>query len=105
MAESGNSTTSSLGRELAEAVAIRCSHPANSYDLQERHKRNAARRMWLRGIGMACSSVEGASTLSEARLLGLYQYICVSSFPKKDDASDVPGAKSTKTLAEVPRLC
>src|SRR5215212_4346374 len=34
-------------------------------------------------ICMACSSVEGASTLSEARFVGLYQYIFLSSFPKR----------------------
>jgi hypothetical protein len=32
---------------------------------------------------MACSSVEGASTLSEVRVVVLYQYISVSSFPKR----------------------
>jgi hypothetical protein len=32
---------------------------------------------------MACSSVEGASTFSEVRVVGLYQYIFVSSFPKR----------------------
>src|SRR5215213_8231031 len=34
-------------------------------------------------ICMACSSVAGASTLSEALIVGLYQYIFVSSFPKR----------------------
>jgi hypothetical protein len=47
-------------------------------------------------ICMACSSVEGASTLSEVRVVGLYQYIFMSSFPKKDDVSNVPVATSTK---------
>jgi len=44
--------------------------------------------------------LEGAATFSEVRLLGLYQYIFVSSFPK-DAVSDVPEAMSTKTLVEV----
>jgi hypothetical protein len=34
-------------------------------------------------ICMACSSVEDASTLSEVRVVGLYQYIFMSSFPKR----------------------
>jgi hypothetical protein len=34
---------------------------------------------------MACSSVEGSSTLSEVRVVGLYQYIFLSSFPKKHE--------------------
>ena len=34
-------------------------------------------------ICMTCSSVEGACTLSEVQVLGLYQYIFVSSFPKR----------------------
>src|SRR5215208_2840200 len=46
---------------------------------------------------MACSSVEGSSTLSEVRVVGLYQYIFLFSFPKKDDALNVPGATSTET--------
>jgi hypothetical protein len=49
-------------------------------------------------IYMACSSVEGASTLSEAPVVGLYQYIFVL-LPEKDDAVNVPGATSAKTLA------
>src|SRR5215208_3196157 len=47
---------------------------------------------------MACSSVEGASTLSEARVVGLYQYIyCVLLLPERDDVFNVPGATSTET--------
>jgi hypothetical protein len=49
---------------------------------------------------MACESLEGADTFSEEWVVGLYQYICVSSFPK-DAVSDVPDATSVKTLAEV----
>src|SRR5215208_5780962 len=49
-------------------------------------------------ICMACSSVEGAWTLSEVRVVGLYQYIFVL-LPLKDDVSNVPGATSAKTLA------
>jgi hypothetical protein len=55
-------------------------------------------------ICMACSSVEGASTLSEAPVVGLYQYIFVL-LPEKDDVFNVPDATSTKTLAEVQRSC
>jgi hypothetical protein len=36
---------------------------------------------------MACSSVEGASTLSEARVVGLYQYIFCVLLPEKDAVS------------------
>src|SRR5918994_4120834 len=52
---------------------------------------------------MACESLEGAATFSEEWIVGLYQYICVSSFPK-DALSDVPDATSAKTLAEVLRI-
>ena len=49
-------------------------------------------------IYMACSSVEGASTLSEAQVVGLYQYIFVpSSFPKGTMYLYIPGATSTET--------
>src|SRR5215208_5326745 len=49
-------------------------------------------------IRMACSSVEGASTLSEARVVGLYQYIyCVLLLPERDDVFNVPCATSTET--------
>src|SRR5215212_2356215 len=43
---------------------------------------NVAEDGWPASIRMASSSVEGASTLSEVRVLGLCQYIFVSSFPK-----------------------
>src|SRR5215216_1820175 len=52
---------------------------------------------------MACESLEGADTFSEEWVVGLYQYISVSSFPK-DAVSDVPDATSAKTLAEVLRI-
>src|SRR5215218_9347602 len=49
-------------------------------------------------ICIACSSVEGASTLSELRVVGLYQYIFVL-LPEKDDASDVyPMLRAPKRL-------
>jgi hypothetical protein len=46
-------------------------------------------------ICMASWSVEGACTLSEVRVVGLYQYIFVL-LPEKDDALNVPCATSTK---------
>src|SRR5215212_1977347 len=49
---------------------------------------------------MACISLVGAATLSEVRLLGLYQYISVLRAPK-DDVSNVPDDTSAKTRAEV----
>jgi hypothetical protein len=49
---------------------------------------------------MACISLVGAATLSEVRLLGLYQYICVLRAPK-DDVPNVPDDTSAKTRAEV----
>jgi hypothetical protein len=52
---------------------------------------------------MACESLEGDNTFSEEWVVGLYQYIFVSSFPK-DAVSDVPDATSAKTLAEVLRI-
>src|SRR5215212_6292009 len=58
---------------------------------------NSAESRVPASICMACSSVEGSSTLSEVRVVGLYQYIFLSSFPKKDDALNVPGATSTET--------
>jgi hypothetical protein len=58
----------------------------------------------VQAICMACISLVGAATLSEVRLLGLYQYICVL-LPDKDDVFDVPDATSTKTLAEVRGFC
>jgi hypothetical protein len=47
---------------------------------------------------MACWSVEGASTLSEVRLLGLYQYIFVSSFPKRTMYLMFPMLRAPKHL-------
>src|SRR5215211_1461313 len=44
---------------------------------------NSAESWVPASICMACSSAEGASTLSEVRVVGLYQYIFVSSFPKR----------------------
>jgi hypothetical protein len=52
---------------------------------------------------MACESLEGDDTFSEEWVVGLYQYISVSSFPK-DALSGVPDATSAKTLAEVLRI-
>src|SRR5829696_359129 len=43
---------------------------------------NVADDEWPASICMACSSWEGAATLSEVWVLGLCQYISVSSFPK-----------------------
>ena len=47
-------------------------------------------------ICIACSSVEGASTLSEVRVVGSYQYNFMSSLLKKDDVDNVPYATSPK---------
>src|SRR5687768_2347994 len=47
---------------------------------------------------MACSSVEGASTLSEVRVVGLYQYIFVSSFPKRTMSLMFPVLRAPKHL-------
>src|SRR5215217_5794178 len=59
---------------------------------------NSAESLVPASIRIACSSVEGASTLSEARVVGLYQYIyCVLLLPERDDAFNVPGATSTET--------
>src|SRR5215216_5359142 len=44
---------------------------------------NCAESLVPASICMACWSVEGACTLSEAPVVGLYQYIFVSSFPKR----------------------
>jgi hypothetical protein len=52
---------------------------------------------------MAGKSLEGAGTISEEWVVGLYQYIFVSSYPK-DALSDVLDATSAKTLAEVLRI-
>src|SRR5215208_164743 len=64
---------------------------------------NSAESSEPASICMACESLEGAGTFSEEWVVGLYQYICVSSFPK-DALSDVPDATSAKTLAEVLRI-
>src|SRR5215203_6943892 len=59
---------------------------------------NSAQPLVPASIRMACSSVEGASTLSEARVVGLYQYIyCVLLLPERDDVFNVPCATSTET--------
>src|SRR5215217_8777440 len=51
---------------------------------------------------MACSSVEGASTLSEALVVGLYQYIFLCPPSRKGRCLGcVPHATSTKTPVEV----
>jgi hypothetical protein len=52
-------------------------------------------------ICIACSSVEGAWTLSEVRVVGLYQYIFFVFLPEQDDVSNVPVATSAETFAEV----
>ena len=62
---------------------------------------NCAESLVPASICMAFSSVEGASTLSEVRDVGLYQYNFSVLLPEKDDVSNVPVATSTKTLAEV----
>jgi hypothetical protein len=49
-------------------------------------------------ICMACSSVEGASTFSEVRIVGLYQYIFVSSFPKRTMPHMFPMLRALKHL-------
>src|SRR5215217_893447 len=64
---------------------------------------NSAESSEPANICMACESLEGAVTFSEEWVVGLYQYIFVSSFPK-DALSDVPDATSAKTLAEVLRI-
>src|SRR5215213_9244480 len=61
---------------------------------------NSAESSEPASICMTCESLEGAGTFSEEWVVGLYQYIFVSSFPK-DAVSDVPDATSAKTLAEV----
>jgi hypothetical protein len=58
---------------------------------------NSAESLVPASICMACSSVEGASTLSEVRAIGLYQYNFFVLLPEKDDALNVPGATSTET--------
>src|SRR5215217_3465758 len=64
---------------------------------------NSAESSEPANICMACESLEGAVTFSEEWVVGLYQYIFVSSFPK-DALSDVPDATSAKTLADVLRI-
>src|SRR5215213_8444831 len=64
---------------------------------------NSAESCVPASICMACESLEGAGTFSEEWVVGLYQYIFVSSFPK-NAVSDVPDATSAKTLAEVLRI-
>ena len=64
---------------------------------------NSAESRVPASICMACVSLEGAATFSEEWVVGLWQYIFVSSFPK-DAVSDVPDAMSSKTLAEVPTI-
>jgi hypothetical protein len=49
-------------------------------------------------IRMACSSVEGASTLSEAPVVGLYQYISVPSFPQRTIQLMFPMLRTLKRL-------
>jgi hypothetical protein len=61
---------------------------------------NSAETRERASICMACISLVGAATLSEVRLLGLYQYISVLRTPK-DDVSNVPDDTSAKTRAEV----
>src|SRR5215211_1324604 len=59
---------------------------------------NSAESLVPASIRIACSSVEGASTLSEVRVVGLYQYIfCVLLLPERDDVLNVPGATSNET--------
>ena len=55
-------------------------------------------------ICRACSSVEGASTLSEVRVAGLYQYKFVSSFPKRTMPLMCPLLRATKRLPSQLRL-
>src|SRR5215207_4915098 len=57
---------------------------------------NSAESWAPASICMACSSVKGASTLSEVRVVGLYQYICPPS-RKGRCFRCVPHATSTKT--------
>jgi hypothetical protein len=45
---------------------------------------------------MACSSVVGASTLPEVRVVGLCQYIFVSSFPKRTMSQVFPLLRAPK---------
>src|SRR5215210_2521839 len=47
---------------------------------------------------MACLSVEGASSLSEVRVIGLYQYISVSSFPQRTMSQMYPMLRALKHL-------
>src|SRR5215208_339092 len=62
---------------------------------------NSAESWVPASICMACSSAEGASTLSEVRVVGLYQYIFVSSFPKRTLSLMFP---LLRVLKHLPRI-
>jgi hypothetical protein len=59
-------------------------------------------------ISMACSSVDGVCTLSEVRVVGLYQYTSLPSFPLEDN-TDVPFVakpkRRTRPRAPSPLAC
>src|SRR5215212_1657021 len=77
-------------------------------DPERRSSRYSAMKFAESGVpastSTACSSVEGACTLSEVRVAGLYQYIFVSSFPKRTMPLIYPLLRATKPLPSQLRL-